>query len=110
MREVEFASRVTSLSLEAGQRFCRDTRAGTSRATVTTPRRNGDGYWDSEMVQCDERLRLHPTDGRRDRRFRSLSVVERAGMRDLNEGQKISYDIVADRRTGKSSADNLKPA
>jgi cold shock protein len=31
-------------------------------------------------------------------------------MRDLNEGQKISYDLVADRRTGKSSADNLKPA
>ena len=35
---------------------------------------------------------------------------ERAGMRDLNEGQKISYDVVADKRTGKSSADNLKPA
>jgi CspA family cold shock protein len=31
-------------------------------------------------------------------------------MRDLNEGQKISYDVVADKRTGKSSADNLKPA
>jgi CspA family cold shock protein len=33
-----------------------------------------------------------------------------AGMRDLNEGQKISYDVVADKRTGKSSTDNLKPA
>ena len=31
-------------------------------------------------------------------------------MGDLNEGQKISYDVVADRRTGKSLADNLKPA
>jgi CspA family cold shock protein len=30
-------------------------------------------------------------------------------MRDLNEGQKIAYEVVADRRTGKSSADNLKP-
>ena len=39
-----------------------------------------------------------------------ISAVERAGMRDLNEGQKISYDVVADKRTGKSSADNLKPA
>ena len=29
---------------------------------------------------------------------------------DLNEGQKIAYEIVADKRTGKSSADNLKPA
>jgi cold shock CspA family protein len=31
-------------------------------------------------------------------------------MRDLNEGQKIAYEVVADGRTGKSSADNLKPA
>jgi CspA family cold shock protein len=29
-------------------------------------------------------------------------------MRDLNEGQKIAYEIVADKRTGKSSAENLK--
>ena len=42
--------------------------------------------------------------------FVHISAVERAGMRDLNEGQKISYDVVADNRTGKSSADNLKPA
>ena len=42
--------------------------------------------------------------------FVHISAVERAGMRDLNEGQKISYDVVADKRTGKSSADNLKPA
>jgi CspA family cold shock protein len=39
-----------------------------------------------------------------------ISAVERAGMRDLNERQKIAYEVVADRRTGKSSADNLKPA
>ncbi len=42
--------------------------------------------------------------------FVHISAVERAGMRDLNEGQKVSYDIVADKRSGKSSADNLKPA
>jgi CspA family cold shock protein len=36
--------------------------------------------------------------------------VERAGMSALNEGQKVSYDIVADRKTGKSSAENLKTA
>ena len=41
--------------------------------------------------------------------FVHISAVERAGMRDLNEGQKIVYEVVADRRTGKSSADNLKP-
>jgi CspA family cold shock protein len=41
--------------------------------------------------------------------FVHISAVERAGMRDLNEGQKVAYEVVADRRTGKSSADNLKP-
>ncbi len=51
---------------------------------------------------------IQPDDGSKDV-FVHISAVERAGMRDLNEGQKISYDIVADRRTGKSSADNLKP-
>ena len=42
--------------------------------------------------------------------FVHISAVERAGLRDLNEGQKIAYEIVADKRTGKSSAENLKPA
>jgi CspA family cold shock protein len=37
-----------------------------------------------------------------------ISAVERAGMHNLNEGQKISYDVVADPKTGKSSADNLR--
>jgi cold shock protein len=39
--------------------------------------------------------------------FVHISAVERAGLSGLNEGQKISYEIVADRRTGKSSADRL---
>ncbi len=42
--------------------------------------------------------------------FVHISAVERAGMSTLNEGQAISYEIVTDRRTGKSSADNLKAA
>ena len=41
--------------------------------------------------------------------FVHISAVERAGMRDLNEGQKIA-EVVADKRSGKSSAENLKPA
>jgi len=41
--------------------------------------------------------------------FVHISAVERAGLQNLHEGQKISYEVVADRRTGKSSADNLKP-
>jgi cold shock protein len=41
--------------------------------------------------------------------FVHISAVERAGLSGLNEGQKIAYEIVAHKRTGKSSADNLKP-
>ena len=40
--------------------------------------------------------------------FVHISAVERAGMSTLNEGQKLSFDVVADRRTGKSSAENLR--
>ncbi|MBB3428498.1 MULTISPECIES: cold-shock protein [Rhizobium] len=42
--------------------------------------------------------------------FVHISAVERAGMRSLSDGQKISYDIVQDRKSGKSSADNLQVA
>jgi CspA family cold shock protein len=50
---------------------------------------------------------IQPDDGGKDV-FVHISAVERAGMHNLNEGQKISYDVVADKRTGKSSADNLR--
>jgi CspA family cold shock protein len=50
---------------------------------------------------------IQPDDGGKDV-FVHISAVERAGMRNLNEGQKISYEIFADRKTGKSSADNLR--
>ena len=50
---------------------------------------------------------IQPADGSKDV-FVHISAVERAGMSGLNEGQKITYDIVADRRSGKSSADNLR--
>jgi CspA family cold shock protein len=42
--------------------------------------------------------------------FVHISAVERAGMSTLNEGQNVSFDIVADRRTGKSAAENLRAA
>ncbi len=42
--------------------------------------------------------------------FVHISAVERAGMSTLNEGQKVSFDVVADRRSGKSAADNLRAA
>ena len=50
---------------------------------------------------------IQPDDGGKDV-FVHISAVERAGMSSLNEGQKISYEITQDRRTGKSSADQLK--
>ncbi len=40
--------------------------------------------------------------------FVHISAVERAGMRSLADGQKISYDLVQDSKSGKSSADNLQ--
>ena len=42
--------------------------------------------------------------------FVHISAVERAGMHTLNEGQKLTFDIVADRKNGKSAADNLQAA
>ena len=42
--------------------------------------------------------------------FVHISAVERAGLGSLREGQKVSYEIVADRRSGKSAADNLRAA
>jgi CspA family cold shock protein len=37
-----------------------------------------------------------------------VSAVERAGIRELREGQKVSYELVQDRRSGKMSADQLQ--
>ena len=42
--------------------------------------------------------------------FVRISAVERAGMSSLNEGQKIAFEVVVDRRRGKSSAENLRAA
>ncbi|MBD9374016.1 cold-shock protein [Rhizobium sp. ARZ01] len=50
---------------------------------------------------------IQPDDGSTDV-FVHISAVERAGMRSLNDGQKVRYDIVQDRKSGKSSADNLQ--
>ena len=52
---------------------------------------------------------IQPEDGGKDV-FVHISAVERAGLSTLNEGQKVSFDVVDDRRTGKSSADNLRAA
>ena len=40
--------------------------------------------------------------------FVHISAVEAAGMQGLNEGQKVSFEVVPNRKTGKSSAENLR--
>ena len=50
---------------------------------------------------------IQPDDGSKDV-FVHISAVERAGMYNLNEGQKVSYEIVQNSKTGKSSAENLQ--
>lgn len=50
---------------------------------------------------------IQPEDGSTDV-FVHVSAVERAGMHGLAEGQKLTFDVVQDRKTGKSSADNLQ--
>jgi CspA family cold shock protein len=50
---------------------------------------------------------IQPDDGGNDA-FVHISAVERAGLGDLREGQKVSFELVSDRKSGKMSADNLK--
>ena len=50
---------------------------------------------------------IQPDDGGKDV-FVHVTALERAGIRTLVEGQKVSFDIEADRRTGKSSATNIR--
>lgn len=50
---------------------------------------------------------IQPEDGTADV-FVHISAVERAGMGNLNEGQKLSFEAVRDPRRGKVSAENLR--
>ena len=52
---------------------------------------------------------IQPDQGGRDV-FVHISAVERSGLPGIREGQKISYEVEADRRSGKESATNLKVA
>lgn len=50
---------------------------------------------------------IQPDDGSTDV-FVHISAVERAGMHNLNEGQKLSYELTRNPKNGKSSAENLQ--
>ena len=50
---------------------------------------------------------IQPDQGSKDV-FVHVTAVERSGMRGLADGMKVSFEVEADRRTGKESATNLK--
>jgi len=50
---------------------------------------------------------IQPDNGGADA-FVHISAVERAGMQSIVEGQKLSYDLVRDNKSGKMSAGNLQ--
>ncbi|HEX4742962.1 MAG TPA: cold-shock protein [Caulobacteraceae bacterium] len=52
---------------------------------------------------------IQPDDGGGDV-FVHISAVERAGMTSLQEGQKVSFELERDKRTGKTSAGQLQAA
>ena len=52
---------------------------------------------------------IQPDNGGKDV-FVHVSALERAGMRGLQEGQKVSFDVIRDERRGKESAENLRAA
>jgi CspA family cold shock protein len=52
---------------------------------------------------------IQPDNGGKDV-FVHATALERAGLRGLHEGQKVSFEMQADRRTGKESAVNLQAA
>lgn len=52
---------------------------------------------------------IQPDDGGADV-FVHISAVERAGMRDIVEGQKLGYEIMRDNKSGKMAAEQLQAA
>ena len=50
---------------------------------------------------------IQPDDGSKDA-FVHISAVERAGLSDLREGQKVGFELIADKRSGKLSAEKLE--
>jgi len=52
---------------------------------------------------------IQPDDGVKDA-FAHVGAIERAGMSDLREGRKISFELVSDARSGEMSADKRQAA
>jgi CspA family cold shock protein len=52
---------------------------------------------------------IQPDNGEKDV-FVHATALERAGMRDLHEGQKVTFDTAEDRRSGKTAVNNIQAA
>ena len=52
---------------------------------------------------------IAPSDGSKDV-FVHATALERAGMRDLFEGQEVTFDTAEDRRSGKIAVNNISAA
>jgi CspA family cold shock protein len=50
---------------------------------------------------------ITPDDGGKDA-FVHISAVERSGLSQLREGDKVAFELVADKRSGKASAEKLQ--
>ena len=50
---------------------------------------------------------IQPSEGGPDV-FVHATALERAGIMNVTEGQKLSYDVTVDRKNGKSAAENLQ--
>jgi CspA family cold shock protein len=73
-------------------------------------RRLPHGYWNWKWFNETKGYGfIQPDQGGKDV-FVHISAVERSGMNGLAEGMKVTYDVEADRKSGKESATNLKVA
>lgn len=52
---------------------------------------------------------IQPDEGGKDV-FVHATALQRAGMRDLREGQRVTYELQTDQRSGRTSAVNLQDA
>lgn len=80
------------------------------RIRVNTVRRRSVRYAhrNGKMVNSQKGFGFIQPDQRGADVFVHVSAVERAGLRGLDEGQKVSYELMQDKRSGKSSADELR--
>ena len=82
---------------------CATTNVGLSHCFK---RECGRGYRYCEVVQLGQGIWIYSARYRRKDVFVHISAVEKAGLGSLNEGAKVSYEVVANR--GKELAENLR--